>query len=94
MFSYAVPGIVLGVGLVVTYHEPPFALTGTAAIIILAHVHPPAARFSVRSSVSMLQQISRDTEDASINLGAGPGRTFAKVTVPLLATARSPRARS
>jgi iron(III) transport system permease protein len=35
----------------------------------------------------MLQQISRDTEDASINLGAGPGRTFAKITVPLLATA-------
>jgi iron(III) transport system permease protein len=86
MFSYAVPGIVLGVGLVVTYHEPPFALTGTAAIIILAYFIRRLP-FSVRSSVSMLQQISRDTEDASINLGAGPGRTFVKITVPLLATA-------
>ncbi|WP_066472697.1 iron ABC transporter permease [Bosea sp. WAO] len=86
MFSYAVPGIVLGVGLVVTYHEPPFALTGTATILILAYFIRRLP-FSVRSSVSMLQQISRDTEDASINLGAGPGRTFAKITVPLLATA-------
>lgn len=86
MFSYAVPGIVLGVGLVVTYHEPPFALTGTAAILILAYFIRRLP-FSVRSSVSMLQQISRDTEDASINLGAGPGRTFVKIIVPLLATA-------
>lgn len=86
MFSYAVPGIVLGVGLVVTYHEPPFALTGTATILILAYFIRRLP-FSVRSSVSMLQQISRDTEDASINLGAGPGRTFVQITVPLLATA-------
>ena len=86
MFSYAVPGIVLGVGLVVTYHEPPFALTGTSLILILAYFIRRLP-FSVRSSVSLLQQISRDTVDASINLGAGPARTFAKVTVPLLATA-------
>jgi iron(III) transport system permease protein len=86
MFSYAVPGIVLGVGLVVTYHEPPLALTGTSAILVLAYFIRRLP-FSVRSSVSMLQQISRDTEDASINLGAGPVRTFSKVTVPLLAAA-------
>jgi len=86
MFSYAVPGIVLGVGLVVTYHEPPLALTGTSLILILAYFIRRLP-FSVRSSVSMLQQVSRDTEDASINLGAGPGRTFLKITVPLLATA-------
>lgn len=36
MFSYAVPGIVLGVGLIVTYNEPPIILTGTSAILILA----------------------------------------------------------
>lgn len=86
MFSYAVPGIVLGVGLVVTYHEPPLALTGTSIILILAYFIRRLP-FSVRSSVSMLQQVSRDTEDASINLGAGPGRTFVKITIPVLATA-------
>jgi len=86
MFSYAVPGIVLGVGLVVTYHEPPLALTGTSVILILAYFIRRLP-FSVRSSVSMLQQVSRDTEDASINLGAGPGRTFLKITIPVLATA-------
>ncbi len=86
MFSYAVPGIVLGVGLVVTYHDEPFALTGTSLILILAYFIRRLP-FSVRSSVSMLQQVSRDTEDASVNLGAGPGRTFVKITVPVLATA-------
>lgn len=86
MFSYAVPGIVLAVGLVVTYHEPPFALTGTAAIMILAYFIRRLP-FSVRSSVSMLQQLSSDTEDASVNLGASPARTFVKITIPLLAMA-------
>lgn len=86
MFSYAVPGIVLGVGLVVTYHNPPLALTGTPLIIILAYFIRRLP-FSVRSSVSALQQLSKDTEEASINLGAGPGRTFLKITVPLLSMA-------
>jgi iron(III) transport system permease protein len=86
MFSYAVPGIVLGVGLVVTYHHPPFALTGTGLILILAYFIRRLP-FSVRASVGMLQQLSRDTEDASINLGAGPAMTFLKVTVPLLSAA-------
>lgn len=86
MFSYAVPGIVLGVGLVVTYNEPPIILTGTSAILILAFFIRRLP-FSVRSSVSMLQQLSKDTEDASINLGAGPGLTFIRITVPLLAMA-------
>ncbi|MBN9061667.1 MAG: iron ABC transporter permease [Rhizobiales bacterium] len=86
MFSYAVPGIVLGVGLVVTYHEPPLALTGTSLILILAYFIRRLP-FSVRSSVSMLQQVSRDTEDASVNLGAGPAMTFIRITVPALAVA-------
>jgi len=86
MFSYAVPGIVLGVGLVVTYHHPPFALTGTALILIMAYFIRRLP-FSVRSSASSLQQLSRDTEEASVNLGAGPAVTFVKVTVPLLSMA-------
>lgn len=86
MFSYAVPGIVLGVGLVVTYHNPPLALTGTPLILILAYFIRRLP-FSVRASVSSLQQLSKDTEEASINLGAGPGLTFLKITVPLLSVA-------
>ncbi|MEZ5861153.1 MAG: iron ABC transporter permease [Geminicoccaceae bacterium] len=86
MFSFAVPGIVLGVGLVVTYHHPPFSMTGTALILILAYFIRRLP-FSVRSSVGMLQQLSRDTEEASVNLGAGPALTFVKITVPLLSVA-------
>jgi len=86
MFSYAVPGVVLGVGLVVSYNEPPFVLTGTALILVLAYFIRRLP-FSVRSSVAMLHQISRDTEDASVNLGASPSRTFVKITVPMVAMA-------
>lgn len=86
MLSFAVPGVVLGVGLVAGYHEPPLALTGTGTILVFAYI-VRRLPFSVRSSVSMLHQISRDTEYASLNLGAGPVRTFALVTVPIVATA-------
>lgn len=86
MLSFAVPGVVLGVGLVASYHEPPVALTGTSLILILAYF-VRRLPFSVRSSVSMLHQISQDTEYASLNLGAGPIRTFALVTVPMVAIA-------
>lgn len=83
MFSYAVPGIVLGVGLVIAFNEPPLMLTGTATILVLAYFIRRLP-FSVRSSVAMLQQVARDAEDASTNLGAGPVRTFALVTVPMI----------
>ena len=86
MFSYAVPGVVLGVGLVISYNEPPLILTGTSLILVLAYFIRRLP-FSVRSSVAMLHQISRDTEEASINLGAGPARTFARITVPMVAMA-------
>src|SRR5690606_12928051 len=86
MFSFAVPGVVLGVGMVAAYHDPPLALTGTGLIFILAYF-VRRLPFSVRTSVAMMQQISRDTEEASINLGAGPVRTFVKITLPLVATA-------
>ncbi|MBM3572161.1 MAG: iron ABC transporter permease, partial [Alphaproteobacteria bacterium] len=86
MLSYAVPGIVLAIGLVITFHEPPLALTGTAAIVVLAYFIRRLP-FSVRSAASMLQQLSPDVEEASVNLGASPARTFARVTVPLVAPA-------
>nr|WP_290438717.1 ABC transporter permease subunit [Rhodobacter sp. 24-YEA-8] len=83
MFSYGVPGIVLGIGLIATYHQGPLVLTGTASILILAYIIRRLP-FSVRSGVSTLQQLSPETEEASFNLGAGPLRTFAMITVPLL----------
>jgi iron(III) transport system permease protein len=59
----AVPGIVLGVGLVVTYHNPPLALNGTPLILAYFIRRLP---FSVRASVSSLRQLSRDTEEALV----------------------------
>jgi iron(III) transport system permease protein len=86
MLSYAVPGVVLAIGFVVTFHEPPLILTGTAAILILAYVIRRLP-FSVRAAAGMLQQLSPDVEEASVNLGAAPARTFLFITVPLVAPA-------
>lgn len=86
MFPYAVPGVVLAVGLVITYNRPPVLLTGTWVIMVLAYLIRRLP-YSVRSSVGMLQQLDTGVEDASINLGVPPAQTFLRITVPLLAPA-------
>ncbi|MBI4572260.1 MAG: iron ABC transporter permease [candidate division NC10 bacterium] len=86
MFPYAVPGVVLAVGLVITFNRPPVLLTGTWVIMVLAYVIRRLP-YSVRSSVGMLQQLDTGVEDASINLGVPPAQTFLRITVPLLAPA-------
>ncbi len=58
-------------------------LLGTAAIIILA-CFIRRLPYSVRSGASILKQIDPALEEAGINLGAPPARTFRKVTQPLM----------
>ena len=83
MIAYIVPGTVLGIGLVVAFNRRPLYLVGTAAIIILSYFIRRLP-YSVRSSASILKQIDPALEEAGINLGSPPGRTFRKVTLPLM----------
>lgn len=83
ILSQVLPGTVLGVGLVLAWGRPPWALTGTGAILILAYVVRRLAH-SVRASAAGLRQISPVLEDASLTLGASPLRTFWRITAPLL----------
>jgi hypothetical protein len=50
MIPYVVPGVVLGLGFVVTFNQPPLLLTGSALIIVLILLirRPP---YAVRSSI-------------------------------------------
>ncbi|MDQ0393533.1 ABC transporter permease [Labrys monachus] len=84
MLPYFLPGTVFGIGLVYSFGGPPFLLTGTAAIIVLAYV-VRRLPYMVRTSASIVAQIDGSLEEASLSLGYPPLRTFGKVMVPLMA---------
>ncbi|MDO5898060.1 ABC transporter permease [Agrobacterium sp. Azo12] len=83
MVPYLIPGVVMAIGYVATFRHPPFDITGTALIIILL-VFIRRLPYGVRSTTSILRQIKPSIEEAAVNLGASPAKTFASVTVPLM----------
>jgi iron(III) transport system permease protein len=80
---FAVAGTVLGIGLVMAFSSGFLILTGTWIIMVLAYMVRKLP-FSVRSSSAILHQIDPSLEEASINLGVPPLRTFLRITVPLM----------
>jgi iron(III) transport system permease protein len=81
----AVPGIVLGVGLFLTYTRPPFVLYGTLWILLIAFVTIalPAAYQQLQSAFRV---VNPDLEEASRILGATRLGTLGRITAPLLRT--------
>jgi iron(III) transport system permease protein len=81
----AIPGIVLGVGLFLSYTRPPFVLYGTLWILLIAYVtiELPAAYQQLQSA---FRAVHGDLEDASRILGATRLRTLRQITAPLLRT--------
>src|SRR3954468_22562556 len=81
----AIPGIVLGVGLFLSYTRPPFVLYGTLWILLLAFLTlaMPAAYQQMQSA---FKAIHPELEDASRILGATRLRALAEITAPLLRT--------
>jgi len=79
----AIPGIVLGVGLFLSYTRPPLALYGTLWILLLAFltIELPVAFQQLRSS---FHAVHPELEEASRILGAGRLKTLARITAPLL----------
>jgi iron(III) transport system permease protein len=83
MVPYIVPGTVMGIGYIVAFNRKPIFLVGTATIIIMTYFIRRLP-YSVRSASSILKQIDPALEEAGINLGSPPGRTFRTVTLPLM----------
>jgi len=81
----AVPGIVLGVGLFLSYTRPPFVLYGTLWILLIAFVTiaMPAAYQQLQSA---FRAVNPDLEEASRILGATRLQSLAHITAPLLRT--------
>lgn len=83
MMPYIIPGTVLGISLILVFNNPPFILTGTWVIMVIAYVVRKIS-YTVRSSVGILQQLDRSVEEASISLGVPPLSTFFKTTARLM----------
>jgi iron(III) transport system permease protein len=81
----AIPGIVLGVGLFLSYTRPPFVLYGTLWILLIAFVTVslPAAYQQLQAA---LRTVHPELEEASRILGATRLRALRQVTAPLLRT--------
>ena len=79
----AIPGIVLAVGLFLSYTRPPFVLYGTLAIIFLAYLTKelPVGYQQVATS---LKSVHPELEEASRIFGATRLRALMDITAPLI----------
>ncbi|NLV58978.1 MAG: iron ABC transporter permease [Clostridiales bacterium] len=89
MLAMAVPGTVLGVGYIRGFAGGLFGsgllkgLYGTGAILIIVFV-VRSLPVGTRSGISALRQIDKSIEESAYDLGAGSGRVFTSVTLPLI----------
>lgn len=83
MLAFAVPGTVVGIGYILAFNQPPLLLSGTAMIIVLCFVFREVP-VGIESGVASLIQIDKSIDEASTNLGASTGYTFANITLPLI----------
>ena len=81
MFPYLVPGSIIGIALLLRFNTPPFLLSATATILVIAYVIRRLP-YTVRSSAAIMHQISINTEEAAISLGASNLKTFFGITLP------------
>src|SRR5262249_31497321 len=79
----AIPGIVLGVGLFLSYTRPPLVLYGTLWILLLAFltIELPAGYQQIQAAVRGLHP---ELEDASRIFGASRLKALWQITAPLL----------
>lgn len=83
MFPYVIPGSVLGIGLIIAFNRKPIILVGTSTIMIISYVIRKLP-YTVRSGTAFLTQMDPFVEEASINLGVPPLKTFFTITARMM----------
>nr|WP_315183369.1 iron ABC transporter permease [uncultured Albidiferax sp.] len=83
MVPYAVPGVVMAIGFLLTFNHGALDLVGTGSIIVLI-LFIRRLPYGVRATSAVLRQIKPSIEEAAVSLGASPAKAFWKVTVPLM----------
>jgi thiamine transport system permease protein len=84
MAPIATSSVILGFALLRAFFAPPLRISGTWAAIVVAHaviVYP----FVIRAVAPLLESLDRSLVEAARSLGAGRGRAFRDVELPLLA---------
>jgi iron(III) transport system permease protein len=89
MLPLAVPGVIIAFGyLAMTRPGQPFhwLMLGEDPVLILVIAYTVRRMpYIVRSAAAGFQQVNPALEEAALNLGASPERTFQRVTLPLIA---------
>ncbi len=89
ILAMAVPGTVLGVGYIRGFANGVFrtgflsGIYGTGAILVIVFV-VRSLPVGTRSGISALRQIHPSIEESAYDLGAGSGKVFMSVTLPLI----------
>ena len=86
MLPFVLPGLVVGVAYLSAFNDPPFVLTGTAAILVFAYFTRRVA-FIFRSAASAIGQVDSKLEEVSAVCGASWAETMRRVMVPLIGPA-------
>jgi iron(III) transport system permease protein len=79
----AIPGIVLGVSILLLYLTLPVPIYGTVWILLVAYI-TKYLPYGMRAASASMIQISKELEEASTASGASWARTFARIILPLL----------
>ena len=89
ILAMAVPGTVLGIGYIRGFSSGVFhtgflqGLYGTGAILVIVFI-VRSLPTGTRSGISALRQIDKSIEESAYDMGAGSGKVFTSVTLPLI----------
>lgn len=83
MFPETVAGSILGIALLTAFNKRPLLLSGGIFIMVLSYTIRRLP-YTIRSSSAILRNISPSIEEAAVSLGAGPAKTFFRVTTPMM----------
>ncbi len=87
--AVAVPGVVLGIGYLRTFHDLNVPIVGKPLaswwVIIVIALMIRRLPYALRACTAALQQVSVSLEEAAQNLGAGRFGTVRRIVVPLMA---------
>jgi iron(III) transport system permease protein len=91
MSAIAIPGIVLGIGYLRSFHAIEVPLTGeplaTWWVLLIVALSVRRLPYALRACTAGLQQVSVVLEESALNLGATRMRTIRRIVVPLMAGA-------